>query len=293
MKRVVYILLALLTVLGCARRKEIDDKTLAQIFRDAYLTNAYLGINYINIDSIQIYEPILEQYGFTPEDLRYTIGNFSRRKSAQLGRVLKEAEKEIAEYAVDYEKRVVVLDTIKDVAIRSFKRMVYQDSLIEVKKRADTSKLKLTIEPLQPGTYSVRYKYTYNKKEEPKRKKSKKRPEDELTLRGALYIETFGGSHRNNYSYNLRKEESIRRTLIADTSAHKLVLTFAKPSDARHKIRNIDLKVEDIEILYTPSEEMAIDSLFMKYVDIKIFDNVFFNTPTDSLPLPADTTRVL
>lgn len=293
MKRVVYILLALLTVLGCARRKEIDDKTLAQIFRDAYLTNAYLGINYINIDSIQIYEPILEQYGYTPEDLRYTIGNFSRRKSAQLGRVLKEAEKEIAEYAVDYEKRVVVLDTIKDVAIRSFKRMVYQDSLIEVKKRADTSKLKLTIEPLQPGTYSVRYKYTYNKKEEPKRKKSKKRPEDELTLRGALYIETFGGSHRNNYSYNLRKEESIRRTLIADTSAHKLVLTFAKPSDARHKIRNIDLKVEDIEILYTPSEEMAIDSLFMKYVDIKIFDNVFFNTPTDSLPLPADTTRVL
>ena len=293
MKRVVYILLTLLCVLGCARRKEIDDKTLAQIFRDAYLTNAYLGINYINIDSIQIYEPILEQYGFTPEDLRYTIGNFSRRKSAQLGRVLKEAEKEIAEYAVDYEKRVVVLDTIKDVAIRSFKRMVYQDSLIEVKKRADTSKLKLTIEPLQPGTYSVRYKYTYNKKEEPKRKKSKKRPEDELTLRGALYIETFGGSHRNNYSYNLRKEESIRRTLIADTSAHKLVLTFAKPSDARHKIRNIDLKVEDIEILYTPSEEMAIDSLFMKYVDIKIFDNVFFNTPTDSLPLPADTTRVL
>jgi hypothetical protein len=293
MKRVVYILLTLLCVLGCARRKEIDDKTLAQIFRDAYLTNAYLGINYINIDSIQIYEPILDQYGYTPEDLRYTIGNFSRRKSAQLGRVLKEAEKEIAEYAVDYEKRVVVLDTIKDVAIRSFKRMVYQDSLIEVKKRADTSKLKLTIEPLQPGTYSVRYKYTYNKKEEPKRKKSKKRPEDELTLRGALYIETFGGSHRNNYSYNLRKEESIRRTLIADTSAHKLVLTFAKPSDARHKIRNIDLKVEDIEILYTPSEEMAIDSLFMKYVDIKIFDNVFFNTPTDSLPLPADTTRVL
>ena len=293
MKRVVYILLTLLCVLGCARRKEIDDKTLAQIFRDAYLTNAYLGINYINIDSIQIYEPILDQYGYTPEDLRYTIGNFSRRKSAQLGRVLKEAEKEIAEYAVDYEKRVVVLDTIKDVAIRSFKRMVYQDSLIEVKKRADTSKLKLTIEPLQPGTYSVRYKYTYNKKEEPKRKKSKKRPEDELTLRGALYIETFGGSHRNNYSYNLRKEESIRRTLIADTSAYKLVLTFAKPSDARHKIRNIDLKVEDIEILYTPSEEMAIDSLFMKYVDIKIFDNVFFNTPTDSLPLPADTTRVL
>ena len=120
MKRVVYILLTLLCVLGCARRKEIDDKTLAQIFRDAYLTNAYLGVNYLNIDSIQIYEPILNKYGYTPEDLRYTIGNFSRRKSAQLGRVLREAENQIAENAVDYEKRVVVLDTIKNVAIRSF-----------------------------------------------------------------------------------------------------------------------------------------------------------------------------
>ena len=113
MKRVVYILLTLLCVLGCARRKEIDDKTLAQIFRDAYLTNAYLGVNYLNIDSIQIYEPILNKYGYTPEDLRYTIGNFSRRKSAQLGRVLREAENQIAEVAQIYEKRVVVLDTIK------------------------------------------------------------------------------------------------------------------------------------------------------------------------------------
>ena len=293
MKRVVYILLTILCVLGCARRKEIDDKTLAQIFRDAYLTNAYLGVNYLNIDSIQIYEPILNKYGYTPEDLRYTIGNFSRRKSAQLGRVLREAENQIAEYAVDYEKRVVVLDTIKNVAIRTFKRTVYQDSLIEVKKRADTSKLKLTIEPLQPGTYSVRYRYTYNKKEDKKQSKRAKRYTDERTFRGAMYVQTHSGSHRNNYSYNLRSEENIRRTLIADTSAHKLVLTFAKPSDARHKMGKIDLTIRDLEILYTPSEELAVDSLFKKFVDIKIFDDVFFNTPTDSLPLPADTTRVL
>ena len=55
----------------------------------------------------------------------------------------------------------------------------------------------------------------------------------------------------------------------------------------------IDLTVKDLEILYTPDEAMAIDSLFKKYVDIKIFDDAFFITPTDSLALPADTTRVL
>ena len=292
MKRLLYATLALLCMIGCQGRKEIDDKTLAKIFRDAYITNAYLGVQYFNIDSIKIYEPILSKYGYTAEDLRYTIGNFSRRKSAQLGRVLKDAEEQIALVAADYEKQVVVLDTIKNAAIRTFKRTIHQDSLIEIKKRADSSKLKLTIEPLQPGTYSLRYKYTYNKKEDTKRRK-KKNTTDELSYRGAFHVETHSGGQRNNYSYNLRTEESIRRTIVTDTSSHKLVITFAKPSDARHKMGKIDLTIRDLEILYTPSEELAIDSLFSKYVDIKIFDDAFFITPTDSLSLPADTTRVL
>ena len=61
MKRLLICALVALSIFGCSRRKEIDDKTLALIFRDAYITNAYLGINYINIDSIRIYEPILDR----------------------------------------------------------------------------------------------------------------------------------------------------------------------------------------------------------------------------------------
>ena len=295
MKRLLICTLVALSILGCARRKEIDDKTLALIFRDAYLTNAYLGINYLNLDSILIYEPILDRYGYSAEDFRYTIGNFSRRKSAQLGRVLRDAENQIADIASIYEKKVVVLDTIKNVAVRSFKRTIRQDSLIEIKKRADTTKLNLEIEPLQPGTYSVRYKYTYEK-EEVKKKEKKKRGssyDDELVLRGAMYVETSSGSHRNNYSYNLRKEESIRRTITTDTTARKLVITFAKPSDARHKIGKPKISITDLEILYTPDADLAIDSLFKRYIDLKIFDDVFFTHPQDSLALPADTTRVL
>ena len=295
MRRVFLAILALMCTLSCARKQEIDDQTLAKIFRDAYLTNAYLGLEYMNLDSIQIYEPILDKYGYTPADLRYTIGNFSRRKSAQLGRVLKDAENQITKMAELYEKKVVVLDTIRNVAIRTFKRTIRRDSLIEIRKIADSAKLKLEIEPLQPGSYSVRYKYTYNKEEESKKKskRKKKNNNDELILRGAMYVETNSGSHRNNYSYNLRKEENIRRTIVTDTTAKKLVITFAKPSDARHKIRKIDLAISDIEIIYTPDETMAIDSLFKKYVDVKIFDNAFFTNPTDSLTLPADSTRVL
>ena len=297
MKRLLICAVVILAIFGCSRRKEIDDKTLALIFRDAYITNAYLGVNYINLDSILIYEPILDKYGFTPEDFRYTIGNFSRRKSAQLGRVLKEAENQIAGYAAIYEKKVVVLDTVKNVAIRSFKRTIRRDSLIEIKTKADTSKLQLIVDPLQPGSYSIRYKYTYEKEEVKKKKKSKRHivttPEDENILRGAMYVETSRGSHRHNYSYNLRKEESIRRTITADTAVRRLVITFAKPADARHKLGKPKITITDLEINYTPDAEMAIDSLFKRYIDIKIFDDVFFTNQKDSLALSADTTRVL
>ena len=287
MKRVLIITLTLLCIVSCARKKEIDDQTLAKIFSEAYISNAYLGINYFNIDSVQIYEPILERYGYTPEDLRYTIGNFSRRKSAQLGRVLKDAEEQIKVFADIYEKEVVILDTIKNVAVRSMQRVVYKDSLISVKKLADTSKLKLVVEPLQPGMYSIRYRYTCEREKFKEKGKSK-----ELSLRGAINIETNNGIHKNNYSYNLRDEENIRRKITTDTASKRLVITFAKTADQSKKMKKPNVTVTDLVIEYTPEENLAIDSLFKRYIDIKIFDDVFFPAK-DSLTLSADSTRVL
>lgn len=287
MKRVLIITLTLLCIVSCACKKEIDDQTLAKIFSEAYISNAYLGINYFNIDSVQIYEPILERYGYTPEDLRYTIGNFSRRKSAQLGRVLKDAEEQIKVFADIYEKEVVILDTIKNVAVRSMQRVVCKDSLISVKKLADTSKLKLVVEPLQPGMYSIRYRYTCEREKFKEKGKSK-----DLSLRGAINIETNNGIHKNNYSYNLRDEENIRRTITTDTASKRLVITFAKTADQSKKMKKPNVTVTDLVIEYTPEENLAIDSLFKRYIDIKIFDDVFFPAK-DSLTLSADSTRVL
>ena len=281
-------MLILLSVVSCSRKKVIDDQTLAKIFSEAYISNAYLGIKYFNIDSVQIYEPILDRYGFTPEDFRYTIGNFSRRKSAQLGRVLKDAEEQIKKIADVYEREVVILDTIQNVAVRTMQRVVHKDSLISVKKLADTSKLKLVIDPLQPGMYSVRYKYNCTK-EQIKEKKGKKK---DLSLRGVINIETSTGTHANNYAYNLRDEENIRRTISTDTAAKRLVITFAKPADPTQKMRKPNITISDFIIEYTPEETLAIDSLFKRYIDIKIFDDVFFSAK-DSLTLSADTTRVL
>ena len=76
---------------ACARHKIIPDDTLAQIFHDAFLTNAYIGSEGVKTDSLRIYEPIFARYGYTTDDVHYTIGNFSKRKSARLGDVVERA----------------------------------------------------------------------------------------------------------------------------------------------------------------------------------------------------------
>lgn len=290
-KRLIVILSLLLCVAlltECSRRKSIPDDTLVDIFHDAYLTNAYLGIRSTRLDSLQIYEPILKRYGYTPSDLRYTIGNFSRRKSAQLGTVLRKVEERLTEEARIYEKRVVVLDTIKNVAVRTFKKTILQNSLIEVKKSADTARLRIVISPLEPGSYTVRYRYTNEEKDK------------RYHYRATMWVETEHGNRRSNHTFRLTEEDHVRRTFNTDHNATRLILSLGefeeiKPAKGRKgvKFRRPKLSIRDLEVTYTPTDEYAIDSLYKRHIDIRIFDDEFLTFKADSLAPTADTTRVL
>lgn len=135
MKRIFRISLCaflLLAGAACTRHKIIPDEKLAQIFHDAFLTNAYIGDVRVNIDSLNIYEPIFARYGYTTRDVYYTIGNFSKRKSARLGDVVEMAIDKLEAEGKFYDREVAVLDTIDNVARRTFTRTVYADSLIRV-----------------------------------------------------------------------------------------------------------------------------------------------------------------
>ena len=136
MKRLIRTALAVVTLLctaACARHTIIPDDELAQIFHDAFLTNAYIGSQNVRIDSLNIYEPIFARYGYTTEDVQYTIGNFSKRKSARLGDVVELAIDRLEEEGKRYDREVAILDTIDNVARRTFTRTVLSDSLIRVR----------------------------------------------------------------------------------------------------------------------------------------------------------------
>ena len=292
-RRVIFVIvsLLLLALVGCRSKRVIPDDTLAEIFRDAFVVNAYVSEERVNLDSLQIYEPIFNHYGYTTEDVVYTVGNFSRRKSARLGEVVERAISQLDEQNKYHAGKVVILDTIKNVALRTFTREIYRDSLIKASKRADSTAMRLEFFPVGKGEYTIKYSYKCKGKI------------DKYPRRAEFYFEDESGFRSGFSSVSLRESGTINRTIVARDNGMRLVVKLGdlefkeqekgkgkkKKKNKYPKGQSIDIR--NLTITRKMSEKDAIDSLFKKYVDIKIFADGF-PFKKDSLALSADTTRV-
>ena len=283
MKRIFTILLlvAMISTMGCNKKNVIPDDTLADIFHDAFVANAYINDTRLNLDSLEVYEPIFNRYGYTAKDVIYTVGNFSRRKSARLGSVVEQAISRLEKESQFYSKKVVILDTIRNVAIRSFTRRIYEDTLITAKKWADSTNLYIEISPIHPGDYSINYNYTCQGDMEKWPRRAEFFFEDEHNMRSGLT------------STSLRNVGKIHRTLVAGKQHKSLLINLGKlkrKGKQRHPKDN-NITIRNLSVTYKPKEGTAIDSLFARYVDIKIFADGFL-IKKDSLALSPDSTRV-
>lgn len=264
--------IVLVVTAACSRHTIIPDDELARIFRDAFLANAYIGSENVKTDSLNIYEPIFASYGYTTADVQYTIGNFSKRKSARLGDVVEQAITMLEEQGVYYNYEVAVLDTVNNVARRTLTRPVRSDSLIRVRSLRDTSRLRIAVDVV-PGEYTVDFKYKVDSLDR-----------NESGLRGVMWLEGADRVRKNVYTMSMRRgdEERFTRRFTTDTSHRKLYVnlaTFAgKPAQPSITIR--DLRVD-----YTPPTAVAVDSLYARQLDIRIFADEFIRAinPKDSL----------
>lgn len=269
--------LAALLLLGlmagaCVRHKIISDEELAHIFHDAFLTNAYVSTDRLSLDSLNIYEPIFARYGYTTEDVQYTIGNFSKRKSARLGDVVEEAIRMLEEEGLRYEHEVAVLDTIDNVARRTFTRTVLADSLVRVRSLRDTARLHIRLDSLLPGEYNLTVNYLVDSLD--------RNP----GLRGSAWLIRTDGSRTSSYTFTMRrnKEERFTRRYTADSTTRELHLNLFLP---REGAKRPSVTLRDLEIRYTPPTRQAVESLYLRQLDIRIFADEFFRAahPKDSL----------
>ncbi len=305
-QRVLSALIIIVTIvagMGCGQRRELSDKELAQVFHDAFLTNAYTTGRSLRLDSLRLYEPIFNHYGYTTEDVQYTIGSFSRRKSARLSDVVEEAIRMLEREGEKLDYEVAILDTVNQIAYRRTIKTIYQDSLIEMRDFRDTTKMLITIENPKAGEYTINFDYLIDKldttpngylaitwmerdrsdeemeqlkkkmaKSEEKEGEKKEKKEEPQEISRLL-------EYQKNNRNMVRKVVSKYSNKINITElCERLKVQIAMPV----KVEGEPIvTVKNLSIKYLPTLIEARDSLFEQLLQVRILDDKLLFPPSD------------
>lgn len=269
------VLLSLLLATSCDRPKIIPDDTLAQIFHDVYLTNAYIDSRHLrNIDSLNIYEPVFARYGYTSEDIQYTIGNFAKRKSSRLSDVVDRAISLIETQSRFYAHRIAMADTISRIARDRFAVEIYHDSLIRVSRIRDTARIRIVVPVSGEGTYEVSYSYLVD---------SVDRNEN---LRTDIWLVDEEGRRSGDVSRRLRRleRERVMLSLTAGTDHRSLVIDLG--GYPGKDIKTPSLRVDSLVVRRYLPDAVALDSMARGWFDYRHLDTL--SNPLRGVP-PVDS----
>lgn len=277
-KRIIAYLFAaamLLMGMGCQQTREIPDEDLIKIFHDAYLANAYMGEKGISEDSLFLYEPIFERYGYSVEDMQNTLKTFSKRKSALLSDLMVEVSKQLEQESKIEGRKIVVLDTIDNVAKRRYTRTVYEDTLILAKRLRDTNKLRISIKDLTTGEYAISFNYFIDTLDENRNSRV------EVYALAGDTLETL----RHTMMLSRYREGNYSRKLHIDSTHTEIYINmYYHPQNEESMLP--DIKITNFKVVRTLPTEVSVDSLYRKQLNLRLFN---YNT---MMRFPADTVMV-
>lgn len=239
---------------GCTRPKEIPRGELGEIFKEAFLINAYYQLNpmvmqAMQMDSLDIYRPILKRHGYTLRDLEYTVQGISKQKSRNLSDIVERSIAELKKESEMLDERVAALDTVNARAGRMFMRRVLFEEQITAEKVSDTSKLRITL-PVNEGTYTVSYKYLVDSLDE------------NWSVRIMASIIDTAGRRRPAFSQMLVKmtRQSPAPQRFETTAADSALVLVLGNYPAR-EMKRPHLTVDSLEVVYFLPQQQALDSL--------------------------------
>ncbi len=262
LKRTAIAMLMCAVVVGCKDEKEIPEEDLINIFHDAFIANAYLTQQgAIPNDSVIVYEPILEKYGYTVEEFQRALEELSLRKSARVSDLLTKASERLEAEAAIEKQRIVVLDTIENIAKREYTRVLHYDSLIHVKRLKDTTKLRISVKDIVPGDYTVSFKYNIDTLD----KNRNSRVELYLLKNDTIELK------RHTQMLVRYREGTFTRVFNVDTVMSELYINmFYHPKNETSETPNI--KIEDLKVVRVLPIETSVDSLYSRELQFRIFD---------------------
>ena len=276
-------LLATLLVAACSgRAKVIPDDVLVNIFHDAFLANAYMNEANINQDSILLYEPIFKRYGYTMNDLQHTLTTINERKSSRISDIMHDVNDRLERESKMEQRKMVVLDTIDNLAKRTYTRTMYSDTLIRVKELRDTNKLRITLKDLVEGEYTVSFDYLIDTLDENRNSR----------VEAYLIVNDTTHTLRHTMMLSRYREGKYSRKFKADTQHKELYVNmYYHPNNEESKLP--DITIRNFKIVRVLPTEVSVDSLYHEQLNLSIINHELmtaFTRDTVNIVEPKDTT---
>ena len=251
-----------LAVAACSGPKVIPDQDLVNIFHDAFVVNAYMSEADITSDSLYVYEPIFKRYGYTMDDLQHTLTTINERKSSRISDIMSEVSRKLEQESKAEHRKIVVLDTIDNVAKRAYTRTVYSDSLIRVNELRDTSKLRITLKDLIKGEYTVSFDYLIDTLDENRNSR----------VEVYLVVNDTTNSLRHTMMLSRYRNGKYSRKFSADTQHKELYVNmYYHPKNEESKLP--DITIRNFKIVRVLPTEVSVDSLYKEQLDLSIINH--------------------
>lgn len=244
--KIFVVLCGVVAMAGCSRKTIIPDKDLERIAREMFLVNAYANSERLKTDSLDIYTPILQRYGYTHEDFFNTLANFQKRKSARLGDVIEASIASLESLADGYEQKLRDLKYVDSLAKAQCKEEFFRmDKKITVRRLRDTTKLQLVLPIKDEGEYIFSYYYFIDSLDQNKRLQASHAIYNKDGVRTYLTRPHLLREDTTFYEITFRPQKGAKEL-------HLTLADYARREDSPH------IWVDSIRIYYLPSSEVAL-----------------------------------
>lgn len=256
-----------MSLCSCKGYKQIPEDTLADIFRDMYKVNAYMDRNSVNLklDSVDIYGPLINTYGYTTSDFTNTLTEAAKRKSFRITDIVEAAIKRLEAERDALAEMVRIEGIIDSTAFAVSRSEIYADSLIAIRSVADSAKMKVKI-PLDgaQGKIEITYNYTLDSLDRNK----------DLTNRHVILNDK--GVTRSSTTLKLLpgRRRAYNTTLSAMEDASSLEITLGNYPD---NPKRIHLTIDSLVVVHQPTLKEAHEVLSRQYRYRLLIDGKEYN----------------
>lgn len=256
-----------MSLCSCKGYKQIPEDTLADIFRDMYKVNAYMDRNSVNLklDSVDIYGPLINTYGYTTSDFTNTLTEAAKRKSFRITDIVEAAIKRLEAERDALVEMVRIEEIIDSTAFAVSRSEIYADSLIAIRSVADSAKMKVKI-PLDgaQGKIEITYNYTLDSLDRNK----------DLTNRHVILNDK--GITRSSTTLKLLpgRRRAYNTTLSAMEDASELEITLGNYPD---NPKRMHLTIDSLKVVHQPALKEAHEVLSRQYRYRLLIDGKEYN----------------